>query len=78
MQKQKEHEVISAAVAAAKSLQSCPTLRDPIEGSPPGSAVPGRLFLVGCKFLNIPLHHYFVANRRGKSRSSDRFPLLGL
>ena len=28
------------AAAAAKSLQSCPTLRDPIDGSPPGSAVP--------------------------------------
>ena len=27
--------------AAAKSLQSCPTLCDPIDGSPPGSAVPG-------------------------------------
>ena len=26
--------------AAAKSLQSCPTLYDPIEGSPPGSPVP--------------------------------------
>ena len=26
--------------AAAKSLQSCPTLRDPIDGSPPGSTVP--------------------------------------
>ena len=32
-----------AAVAAAKSLQSCPTLCDPIEGSPPGSPVPGIL-----------------------------------
>ena len=31
------------AAAAAKSLQSCPTLYDPIDGSPPGSAVPGIL-----------------------------------
>ena len=31
------------AAAAAKSLQSCPTLCDPIEGSPPGSPVPGIL-----------------------------------
>ena len=30
-------------LAAAKSLQSCPTLCDPIDGSPPGSAVPGIL-----------------------------------
>ena len=29
-----------AAAAAGKSLQSCPTLCDPIDGSPPGSAVP--------------------------------------
>ena len=33
----------AAAAAAAKSLQSCPTLCDPIEGSPPGSPVPGIL-----------------------------------
>ena len=32
-----------AAAAAAKSSQSCPTLCDPIEGSLPGSAVPGIL-----------------------------------
>ena len=32
-----------AAAAAAKSLQSCPTLCDPIDGSPPGSPVPGTL-----------------------------------
>ena len=34
---------LPAAAAAAKSLQSCPTLCDPIDGSPPGSAVPGIL-----------------------------------
>ena len=34
---------ISAAAAAAKSLQLCPTLCDPIDGSPPGSPVPGIL-----------------------------------
>ena len=33
----------AAAAAAAKLLQSCPTLCDPIDGSPPGSAVPGIL-----------------------------------
>ena len=31
------------AAAATKSLQSCPTLCDPIEGSPPGSPIPGIL-----------------------------------
>ena len=29
--------------AAAKSVQSCPTLCDPVDGSPPGSPVPGIL-----------------------------------
>ena len=33
----------AAAAAAAKSLQSCPTLCDPRDDSPPGSAVPGIL-----------------------------------
>ena len=33
----------AATAAAAKSLQSCPTLCDPIDGSPPGSAVSGIL-----------------------------------
>ena len=33
----------AAATAAAKSLQLCPTLCDPIDGSPPGSPVPGTL-----------------------------------
>ena len=49
----KEHNIITkkkiyfwrvtAAAAAAKSLQSCPTLCDPLDGSPPGSPVPGIL-----------------------------------
>ena len=34
---------MSHAAAAAKSLQSCPTLCDPIDGNPPGSSVPGIL-----------------------------------
>ena len=33
----------TAAAAVAKSLQSCPTLCNPIDGSPPGSSVPGIL-----------------------------------
>ena len=44
-----------AAAAAAKSLQSCPTLCDPIDSSPPGFPVPGILqgknIGVGCHFL---------------------------
>ena len=33
----------AVAAAAAKSLQSCPTLCDPTDGRPPGSPVPGIL-----------------------------------
>ena len=33
----------AAAAAAAESFQSCPTLCDPIDGSPPGSTIPGIL-----------------------------------
>ena len=35
--------LIPFAAAAAKSLQSCPTLCDPIDGSPPGFPIPGIL-----------------------------------
>ena len=35
--------VVAAAATAAKSLQSCPALCDPRDGSPPGSPVPGVL-----------------------------------
>ena len=44
LEKQENSRKTSAAAgAAAKSLQSCPTLWDPIDGSPPGSPVPGIL-----------------------------------
>ena len=38
-----ESRVLMLAAAAAKLLQSCPTLCDPTDGSPPGSPVPGSL-----------------------------------
>ena len=51
----------AAAAAAAKSLQSCPTLCDPIDGSPPGSPVPGILqarTLEGVAISFTPTHQY--------------------
>ena len=47
--------------AAAKSLQSCPTLCDPTDGSPPGSSVPGilqarTLERVAISFSNACMH----------------------
>ena len=51
--------------AAAKSLQSCPTLCDPRDGSPPGSPVPGilqarTLEWVAISFSNASLHDSHV------------------
>ena len=43
----------AAAAAAAKSLQSCPTLCDPIDGSPPGSPVPGILKAITLEWVVI-------------------------
>ena len=49
------HQWSAAAAPAAKLLQSCPTLWDPIDGSPPGSAIPrilqARTLKLGCHFL---------------------------
>ena len=52
---------VSAAAVAAKSLQSCLTLCDPIDGSPPGSSVPrilqGRILeWVAISFSNSCMH----------------------
>ena len=44
--------------AAAKSLQSCPTLRDPIDGSPPGSSVPGILQARILEWVNEVLYKF--------------------
>ena len=44
----------AAAAAAAKWLQSCLTLCDPIEGSPPGSAIPGILQQEHWSWLPFP------------------------
>ena len=43
MQQQQKMFRNKSAAAAAKTLQSCPTLCNPIDGSPPGSPVPGIL-----------------------------------
>ena len=42
------------AAAAAKSLQSCPILCEPIDGSPPGSPIPGILWQEHWRGLPFP------------------------
>ena len=45
----------AAAAAAAKLLQSCPTLCDPTDGSPPGSPIPGILQAGTLEWVSIAL-----------------------
>ena len=47
-----------AAAATAKSLQSCPTLCDPIDGSPPGSPGPGILQARTLEWVAISFSSY--------------------
>ena len=60
----------SSAAAAAKSLQSCPTLCDPIESSPAGSPwdFPGKNTGVGC--------HFLLQRMKGESEVAQSCPTL--
>ena len=57
----------NAAAAAAKSLQSCPTLCDPIDGSPPGSPVPGILQARTLEWVAISFSNAWKWKVKGKS-----------
>ena len=58
-----------AAAAAAKSLQSYPTLCDPIDGSPPGSPFPGILQARTLEWVAIPFSNAWKWKVKGKSLS---------
>ena len=49
----RRHHQLNGHAAAAKSLQSCLTLCDPRDGSPPGSPVPGILQAISLEWLAI-------------------------
>jgi len=51
--KKKKERKENSTAAAAKLLQSCPTLCDPIDGSPPGSPVPGILHARALEWVAI-------------------------
>ena len=61
-----------SAVAAAKSLQSCPTLCDPIDGSPPGSPVPGILQARTLGWVALAFSNAWKWNVKVKSLSHVR------
>ena len=60
------------AAAAAKSLQSCPTLCDPRDGSPPGSPVPGILQARTLEWVAISFSNAWKWKVKGKSLSRVR------
>ena len=62
----------AAAAAAAKSFQSCPTLCYPIDGSPPGSPVPGILQARTLEWVAISFSNAWKWKVKGKSLSRVR------
>ena len=62
----------STATATAKSLQSCPTVCDPIDGSPPGSPVPGILQARTLEWVAISFSNAWKWEVKGKSLSRIR------
>ena len=61
-----------ASAAAAKSLQSCPTLCDPIDGSPPGSPIPGILQARTLEWVAISFSNAWKWKVKAKSLSCVR------
>ena len=59
---------------AAKSLQSCPTLCDPIDGSPPGSPIPGILQARTLEWIAISFSNAWKIKVKVKSLSHVRLP----
>ena len=64
--------LFTAAAAAAKSLQSCPTLCDPTDGSPPGSPTPGILQARTLEWIPISLSKAWKWKTKVKSLSRIR------
>ena len=62
----------AAAASAAKSLQSCPTLCNPIDGSPPGSPVPGILQARTLEWVDISFSNAWKWKVKVKSLSCAR------
>ena len=65
-------KLIYVYAAAAKSLQSCPTLRDPTDGSPPGFPVPGILRARILEWVSISFSNAWKWKLKGKSLSHVR------
>ena len=68
------HPLYCAAAAAAESCQACPTLCDPIDGSPPGSPVPGILQARTLEWVASSFSNAW--KWKGKVKSPSRVRLL--
>ena len=73
------HNVLAMDVLFAKSIQSCPTLYNPIDGSPPGSPIPGilqarPLECVAISFSNILTDLWFFWDYFIVFKLSSSFP----
>ena len=72
MQDEKVLDICCTATATAKSLQSCLTLCDPTDGSPPGSPVPGILQARTLEWVSISFSNAGKRKMKGKSLSRVR------
>ena len=66
----------ATAAAAPKSLQSCPTLCDPIDGSPPGSTVPGILQARTLEWVAISFSNAWKWKVKSESEVTQSCPTL--
>ena len=76
----KRLKLLTAAAAAAKSFQSCPTLCDPRDGSPPGSPIPGVLQARTLEWVAFLCHSPFPSNKCSSNQTptqSSRSSLRG-
>jgi len=76
MNKWKKKKIWSPAAAAAKSLQLCPTLCDPIDGSPPGSPVPGILQAKTLEWVAISFSKHASMKVKSESEVAQWCPTL--
>ena len=65
-----------AAAAAAKTLQSCPTLCDPIDGSPPGTPIPGILQARTLEWVAISFSNASKCKVQSESEVAQSCPTL--
>ena len=74
----KRCSTLVTAAAAAKSLQSCPTLCDPIDGSPPGSSVPGILQARTLDWVAISFSNIVTREMQIKTTMRNHFTSKGM